>query len=290
MCDTPEVTRGDIAAGLRELGLAAGDGVMVHSSLNCFGRVAGGAEAVIDALRDVLTESGVILMPSFNHGRIYKIDDPPGIFDPTTSYTVNGRIPKTFWRQQGVLRSWQPTHAFAAWGRRAREYTQYHHRALTCGPGSPLGMLYRDGGYGLLLGVRWNVNTFHHVVEQCVAAPCLGRRATELPMRLPDGRIVPARTWSWRKQGCPITDQARYGELMESRGLVKFGQIGGCRAKLFRLADCYDLLAELFANGLDEFPPCSRCSIRPNVYPETVESDWDEANQCLKPDSPAWQY
>ena len=45
----PELTRDDIAQGLRELGLAAGDAVLLHSSLSSIGRVVGGADAVIDA-------------------------------------------------------------------------------------------------------------------------------------------------------------------------------------------------------------------------------------------------
>ena len=262
---------------------------MVHSSLSSFGRVPGAAEAVIAALQDVVTPDGTIMMPSFNHGRVYK-QDPPSCYDPLTTPTTNGRVPDTFWRQEGVFRSWHPTHAFAAWGRCARRYTQAHHRALTCGPGSPVGLLGADGGYGLLLGVRWNANTYHHVVEMSTAAPCLGRRTIELPMKLPDGRTVRARTWGWRRAGCPITDRARYGEMMESRGLTRQSTIGRCRAKLFRLKDCYDLLAELFGNGWMEAPPCSRCPIRPGVAAETVPSDWDEQRHCLKSDSPALEY
>ena len=45
------VSRGDIVAGLRDLGLAAGAGVVVHSSLKSFGRVAGGAQTGVEAQR-----------------------------------------------------------------------------------------------------------------------------------------------------------------------------------------------------------------------------------------------
>lgn len=39
---SPQVTRGQIADALRELGLAPGDSVFVHSPLSRFGRVEGG--------------------------------------------------------------------------------------------------------------------------------------------------------------------------------------------------------------------------------------------------------
>ena len=203
----PEMSKEMIVVGLRRLGLAAGDGVMVHSSLRSFGRVAGGAETVIDALMEVITPAGTLMLPSFNHGSAFA-EGGAGYFDPRATPTTNGAIPEAFWRRPGVCRSLHPTHAFAAWGRHARRYTAGHHRTLTCGPESPLGLLWRDGGWGLLLGVGYGVNTFHHVVETTTGAPCLGRRTTRLPMRI-GGRSVEGRTWSWRDGGCPITDATR---------------------------------------------------------------------------------
>jgi aminoglycoside 3-N-acetyltransferase len=287
--DAPEVTRGDIVAGLRRLGLSAGAGVMVHSSLKSFGRVAGGPGTVIEALMEVITPEGTLMMPSFNHGRAFG-EGAAGYFDPRTTPTTNGAIPDAFWRMPDVCRSLHPTHAFAAWGRSARRYTRFHHRTLTCGPDSPLGLVGREGGYGLLLGVDYRVNTFHHVVEVSTGAPCLGRRTESLPMLLPDGRRVDGRTWSWREKGCPITDGTRYGPLMAARGLQTEAVIGACRAICFRLRDCFALIAELLRTGTGGFPPCSRCAIRPRRGPRTVPSDWDERKQCLKPDSPALDY
>ena len=289
MSDVVEVTRDEIAAGLRRLGLAAGDGVIVHSSLSSFGRVAGGAEAVIDALQAVITEAGTVMMPTFSHGLCYR-EGEAGYFEPLATPTPNGAIPEAFRRRGGVCRSWHPTHAFAAWGRKAAEYTRLHHRTLCCGRGSPLGLLWADGGWGLLLGVDYRSNTFHHVVETCTGAPCLGRRTTALAMKLPDGRIVEGRTWSWRDAGCPIDDPARYGQVMASRGLQRETAIGACRAIAFRLSDCYEVVAELLGNGLGDLPPCSRCPVRPRRTGRSAPSDWDDARQCLKPDSPALDY
>ena len=44
------VTQDDIVEGLRKIGIAPGDTVMVHSGLSYFGKVEGGAETVIRAL------------------------------------------------------------------------------------------------------------------------------------------------------------------------------------------------------------------------------------------------
>jgi aminoglycoside N3'-acetyltransferase len=300
-----EVTREDIATTLRDLGLSAGDGVMVHSSLKSLGRVAGGAAAVIEALMQVLTPEGTLMMPSFNHGEPFW-QGGPGLCDPRSTPTTNGVIPDLFWRLPGVCRSLDPTHSIAAWGRSARRYTQFHHRTLTMGPESPLGLLGREGGLGLFIGVTYKVNTYHHVVETTLGAPCLGRRTESYPVRIPVGgwegtaansadpaptdRIVQGRTWGWRERGCPITDSARYEREMVARGRQKETIVGACRAILFRLSDCFDVIAQGLNEGMDGFPPCRLCPIRPRQVQQTVPSDWDEQHQRLMPDSEAWTY
>lgn len=283
------VTHADIVAGLRRLGLQAGDGVMVHSSLKSFGKVEGGPAAVVAALMEVLTDQGTLLMPSFNHGTAFE-EGAPGCYDPQSTPTINGAIPDYFWRMPGVERSLDPTHPVAAWGRNARRYTQFHHRTLTMGPESPLGLLQADGGYGLLLGVGYHANTFHHVVEMSTGAPCLGRRSEAYPVQLPGGRRVMGRTWGWREAGCPITDRAVYAAEMEARGLQRVTAIGGCRATCFRLSDCYAVIAELLRVGYQDAPPCSRCPIRPRVDSHTVPSDWDESAGRPLPGSEAYTY
>ena len=108
------LTKAEIVAGLHQLGLKAGDGVMVHSSLKSFGRVAEGPKTVIAALMEVLTPAGTLMMPSFNHGAAFRADGP-GYFDPAETPTTNGAIPNLFWQLPGVQRSLHPTHSFAVW-------------------------------------------------------------------------------------------------------------------------------------------------------------------------------
>ncbi len=283
----PLVTQPELRAAFESLGVLRGGGVMVHSSLKSFGRVEGGAQAVIAALMDAVTPQGTLLMPSFNHDTIFEPGEP-GYYHPAESITINGAIPEAFWRLPGVRRSLDPTHAVAAWGREAERYTRFHHRTLTMGRESPLGLLWQDGGYALLLGVGYEANTFHHVVETVTGAPCLGKRSEAYPVRLPDGQQVLGRTWGWRAEECPFTDATRYQDAMRSRQVEL--RIGACRAILFRLQDCFEVVAGLLAQGLDGFPPCRRCPIRPRRVAQTVESDWDEQNQCPLPGSVAWEY
>ena len=259
------VIKDGIKIKLRELGLNPGDNIIVHSSLSSFGYVEGGADTVIDALTELLTADGTILMPSFNHGGIY---DSGEIFDIKTTPTVSGIIADTFWRRPGALRSMNPTHPFAAWGKNAVRYTANHHLVDSFGEDSPIGLLWRDGGYCLLLGVGYGANTFHHFVETHINAPCISKRGEVYPVRFADGREDTAHTWGWREKGCPITDSARYAALMQN--YHRQVKIGNAAATLYKLQDGYTVIKKCLTEGHGGFPPCSACSNRPRKSKWTV--------------------
>ena len=281
------MNREDLLRDLRALGLKAGMGVVVHSSLRSLGHVEGGAQTVVGALMDIITSEGTLVMPSFNHDVPFR-EGGPGYYHPHETPTTNGAIPDCFWRMDGVHRSLNPTHPFAAWGKNARRYTEFHHRTLTMGPESPLGLLLRDDGYCLLLGVDYGVNTFHHAVEMSTGAPCLGQRTEAYPVVLPDGRRVVGRTWSWRNGRCPFTDAGRYVPAMANVHAQAY--VGKGQSTFYRLHDCYKIVADMLVHGNDDFPPCRGCPIRPRQVLATVASDWDAENECLSPDSIASTY
>lgn len=286
------LTREDLAGGFRELGLRAGMGVMVHSSLKSLGpgMVHEGPKTVVEALMEAVTKEGTLLMPSFNHGAAFE-RGAAGYYSPIGTGCTNGAVPDYFWRRPDVLRTLNPTHAFAGWGKNARRYLRDHHQTVTMGPESPLGRLWRDGGYCLLIGTDYRANTFKHVVEMTSKVPCLGVRTESYPVRLPGGREVRGRTWGWRERSCPVSDPDRYArEEMCKEGLEVKGRVGASSCVLFKLADFYRVLTDLLARGVDGHPPCGACSIRPRTSPWTVESDWDHQTDRLRPDSEAWSY
>lgn len=69
-----KVNEPELVAGLRSLGLSKSDHIVVHSSLSSLGYVDGGADTVIDALQEVVTPSGTIMMPTYSGQVIYFLE------------------------------------------------------------------------------------------------------------------------------------------------------------------------------------------------------------------------
>ncbi len=135
-------TRDSLAADLRALGLQAGMVVIAHSSLSSIGWVNGGSVAVVQALLDVITPDGTLVMPAhsgeysdpsyWQHPPVPEawwpiIRDTMPAFDPRCTPTRGmGRIAETFRTWPGALRSSHPQDSFAAWGRHAEFVTANH--------------------------------------------------------------------------------------------------------------------------------------------------------------------
>src|SRR4051794_2972605 len=121
-----------LAADLRALGLVPGSTVFMHSSLRALGWVVGGAEAVLNAVLDVLGPHGTLVVPSFSTYRtdparwanppvpqswwpLIRIEWPP--YDPRIAPTRKmGAIVDCFLRLPGVRGNDHPHVSFAALG------------------------------------------------------------------------------------------------------------------------------------------------------------------------------
>ena len=58
------VTPEDIKTALREVGVQKGQTIMVHTSLSSLGYVCGGAQSIIEALTESVSQEGTIMIAS----------------------------------------------------------------------------------------------------------------------------------------------------------------------------------------------------------------------------------
>lgn len=172
----PLVTRSQLVQELRALGLAAGDVVMLHASVKAVGWIVGGPDVVLDAILEVLTPAGTLMMLAswldhpYDLGRwtearrqAYLAECPP--YDPATSRADHKEmsiLAEYLRTRPGAYRSGHPF-SYAAMGAQARHLTADHPLQYGNGPGSPLAKLCELQGRVLLLGRLFeNVTLLHH--------------------------------------------------------------------------------------------------------------------------------
>ncbi len=218
---------------LQHAGVSAGDILIVHSSMKALGKVEGGPNAVVAALRQCVGESGTILMPVFSDPQI---DD---VFDLRSTPSRTGIVTETFRTTHGVLRSFHPTHSIAAIGARAAEFVTGHDKTSGLGVGSPLHKAALSGAMVLMLGCDMDAASIVHVAEAISRVPYFGRvwyagYDRTLTMVLPDGKrvLVPPLD--------PPTCSDAFGVVqrdMTSHDLVRTVNIGDAPSQMFSARD-----------------------------------------------------
>ncbi len=237
---------------LFDLGIAAGDIVIVHSSLSAMGFVAGGAQTVVEALIEAVGLTGTIVVPT-QSGQLSdpaKWSDPPvpadwvdsvraGLpaYDPyRTPVRAMGRVVETLLLDRSTIRSSHPLTSFAARGRAAAELMADHPLTPALGEGSPLSKLYDADAKIALLGVGHANNTSLHLAEHRAEWPSKTFSDEHAPM-LVDGQ----RRWvSWRDLEVGTEDFDAIGRDFAAESTEAHSTIGRGIGRLCRVRDCVD--------------------------------------------------
>jgi aminoglycoside 3-N-acetyltransferase len=246
-----------IARDLRALGVKRGMTLLVHSSLSSMGWVAGGAQAVIEALGKVLGATGTLVMPahSGDFSDPVRWENPPvpkqwwpeirkhwPAFDAAVTPTRGmGAIAECFRSLPSVIRSDHPQESFAARGPNARTITAEHALDYGMGERSPLARLYDLDAHVLLLGVGYRNCTSAHLAEY----------RTEWPGKAEfhDGAAVLV---NGKRRWVRFNDVDGSDEDFDTMGAafersvagVRSGSIGSAPSKLFRQRALVDFAVE----------------------------------------------
>lgn len=237
---------------LTGLGIGAGDLLVVHSSLSALGWVAGGPQAVVQALLEVVGPDGTIVMPTQSG----QLSDPAAwarppvpepwvevlheglpAYDPYLTPTRGmGQIVECFRQHRSTLRSAHPTLSFAACGPRAEAIVGTHPLSPGLGETSPLGRLYDLDAQVLLLGVTHAHDTSLHLAEHRASWPGKATTVEGAPV-VRDGR----REWvTYEDLELDEGDFERLGDDFAATGGERTGPIGAGTGRACRVRAIVD--------------------------------------------------
>lgn len=153
---------------LQNLGVAAGDLLVVHASFKSLGYVEGGAECVIAALKDVLGPEGTLVFPTFTYSTSYA----SSYFSNLETPSCVGYLSEFFRKTEGVIRTNHPTHSVAIYGKLQKELCEGVELDDTpMGAHSPYRKFAKYGGKILMLGCSLAHNSFMHAMEEVMDSP-----------------------------------------------------------------------------------------------------------------------
>lgn len=166
------ISQADVESALRECGLTEGDACFIQAAMSAFGGFESGPDTVLDALKSVAGEDGLVAMPAYSltaPAIEHLVADP--LFDARTTPSRMGAISEGFRLSPGALRSVHPTHSTTARGRGAEEIVAGHETASTpFGEGTPFPRLVERNALQIFFGCGTGPMTMYHAFE-CTRVP-----------------------------------------------------------------------------------------------------------------------
>lgn len=253
---TDPVTRQELIRALQRVGVTPNQIVEVHSSLSAFSYVIGGARTVVDALMDLLTEEGTILMPFQSSGNTEPSDwcNPPVApelyqeireaipsYNPLTSDIYGmGAIVENFIHRPGVVFSNHPNVSYAAWGRYAKLLCNRQSAHFPLAEESPTARLYELKGKVLLLGTDFSKVTCMHLAEY---------RCDARPIQICGAMVEGTNGPEWKKYLDLELDSDEFVKirpLMARKNMIRETMLGSCHIQYFSANDAVDIATRYF--------------------------------------------
>jgi aminoglycoside 3-N-acetyltransferase len=249
-------TPSSLTQDLRSLGVTGGMTLLVHSSMSALGWVAGGPQAVIEALDAAVGSDGTLVVPAHSTGlsepSLWRnppvpeswwqiVRDETPAFDPDLTPTrMMGVIAEGFRKYPGVRRSGHPQESFAARGPNAAVVVDNHSLDHGLGEGSPLARLYDLDGQILLLGVGHANNTTLHLAEYRADYPGKEWVTQGAPVMVGGGR----RWVTFEDLEGASDDFVEIGEAFAATGAELRGSVGSGEGRLMGVRNLVDFAAE----------------------------------------------
>ncbi|MBQ9501235.1 MAG: DUF4910 domain-containing protein [Lentisphaeria bacterium] len=267
----PEITREDIAAALRRLGVEQGDLLLVHPSLSGCGYISGGAETLVSALTGA---AETVLFPVFTRSWVNAggvVNRSPR-FRPAssggTASLLTGAVAKHILQHHPEFaRGSHVTHAWAGTGSRAAAcIADQSFDAPPAGADSAPRRALEFGGKVLYFGTGLDTSFFLHCLEDHAGAPYLAQAVCQVrdPSGAPRAVIVPDFPSGHREFYRPDAENSKFFTRAVQCGLdIREVSLGIGKLRLIDLEQLFGIGTALLKEDprilLCDDPDCAFC-------------------------------
>ena len=223
------VSKQDVFTLLESFGISPRDQVTMHTSLKAIGGIEHGADGLLDALREYLSE-GLLIVPTHTWAgiaeRLY--------FDPLETKPCIGTFPTVAAFHPEAVRSLHPTHSVAVFGKEAKAYVEQEKTYTTPTPADNcLTRLYQEKGKILLVGVGFESNTYIHSVEERLDIPNrIGEEIFSVKIKASEDKIIEVNFQGHYVQGLSYGISEHYPILEKPfyhMGALVYGKLGNAK-------------------------------------------------------------
>lgn len=234
------IDKSGLISGFQNAGINAGETLLVHSSYKSFGGVEGGPQTVIDALLEVLSPEGTLIMPTFNFnfnkGESWDVRSTPSQMGVLTELVRSDPRAK---------RVFHPFYSFAVIGKHAELLTRERYKS-SYERNSVFGKLRDLDGKIMIIGLDYTHSlTFVHHVEQMEGVDYRFIKAFSGQVTEEDGRTYTDTFFMLVRdldKGV-ITEVNPMGALLEKLGVVTVHKIGDADVKVMKANEAYAAIA-----------------------------------------------
>ncbi len=253
------ITSENVRQLLDGLNIKHTDKVTIHCSLKSIGEIENGADGLIDAFCDYLTD-GILIIPTHTWDEVTR-QNP--FYDVKKSVPCIGTLAKVAAFRKDGVRSLHPTHSVAAFGKNAADFVKGEE---LCGSPAPvtscLSRLYEENGKILLVGVGHNRNTYLHAVDERLNIPNrLNPESFTISIKDYNGKILqspPFRTHFSKGLPCCSEYYPNYKKVLEYSGAVTYSKLGNATVYCCDARKTTDTVAELWKKADYDLCSCEK--------------------------------
>lgn len=244
-------TKAELIAQLRLMGIRPDDTVLIHTSMKAMGMVEGGADTVIDAFCEYLTD-GLFIVPTHTWANV-NAENP--VYDVRTAEPCIGWLPRTAAKRRDGIRSLHPTHSVWAHGKAAEQYVAGEEKAGSAGaPGFCWDRLADMNAKILLIGVGHNRNTFIHSVDERADLPDRLGAPYDVTVIDYEGKSIPT---TIRPHRCSRTNDVsqfyvNFEKPLIELGAQTMGRLGDADVRIVDAKMCQEIVLRIYERAEED--------------------------------------